>query len=376
MIKEINIHMKQVNTPEEAYVLLRDAEEKIINPSLRKGESFELLQRKKLFYLQELEKWWFRTDEQLDLLRLRISTTVLPQWIEQLSSSQKIEKTIYNIWREEFKFFLDFFGLEWRSYQDIVNYIERLQEWFGYTKISQDSTKRVDWEIGAWTLQNIYLRYYATSQNLPHFIQHRLDIFNEMSRYADNPRNHHIKWLLHPTTVPNIFSKVYYFWEIWGQNKPNTFVNQELSTYIDNWEIPYSLGVSKNTIVVSKIYGKFYLAVYLNGLLTLATYCSPWDPNQDGGIITKVGVYTIPKDKNSVYHISWADASVTEINGKKYGAIMPYAFNIYWWVFWHAGIVNGERKSHWCIRTPMFYAKAIYEIIRKNWNFQVDIKAS
>jgi lipoprotein-anchoring transpeptidase ErfK/SrfK len=100
--------------------------------------------------------------------------------------------------------------------------------------------------------------------------------------------------------------------------------------------------------------------------LELLTYISPWTDLIKWWMKTLTWKFkTTFSDK---YHISWAIDSIKETNKGLIWAVMPYALHITWWIYAHAWYVNGQRKSHWCIRLPIYYAKWLYDIFEKKWN--------
>jgi hypothetical protein len=118
-------------------------------------------------------------------------------------------------------------------------------------------------------------------------------------------------------------------------------------------------------------YWNFFVAVYVNWKLDLLSYISPWSDFIKWWIKTKTWNYiSTYADK---YHISWAKDSIKETNNWLEWAIMPYAVHVTWWIYVHAWYVTWKRKSHWCIRLPILYAKGLYEIFNKNWNINWSI---
>jgi hypothetical protein len=52
---------------------------------------------------------------------------------------------------------------------------------------------------------------------------------------------------------------------------------------------------------------------------------------------------------------------------KNWGSIMPYAVNIVWWfwIHWSWDKVDWKLHSHWCVRTPTYYVKEIYDKVNE-----------
>ena len=163
-----------------------------------------------------------------------------------------------------------------------------------------------------------------------------------------------MKWALH---------KWYLFWQWLWENADGTYFRSELLKHF--WE-EIMTSESGNVLKIDKLsYGKYYLALYVDGVLWVLTYVSHWTPGNPTPQIRTYNIQSLDK-----YHIS---SSYPE---RTWGwAVMPFAYQISWSIYWHIWLVNWWWESHWCIRAPGFYQQEIYEIIKENWyeNFKVKI---
>lgn len=268
----------------------------------------------------------------------------------KLNNSKEYIRSVEISWSNEVDFFVQNFNI--RTSLDFENKVKGIQEEFNLW---------IDWVIWPNTLKIIYLNYYILNSNLPIDIQNRLDIYNDMEKYPNNPRLNSSFWKLNPSNVPNIFSKNYYLWIYKWENIVWTYINKNLIKYILE-----NINSTKNIAYVSKIEWKYFLAVYVSWKLELLTYISPW--RDDIPWWMKTTKWTFSSNYKNKYYISWAKDSVSRwYDWNYYWAIMPYAINIIWWIYAHAWIVNWEEMSHGCIRSPIYYAKWLYDIYSKTW---------
>ncbi len=264
--------------------------------------------------------------------------------------NKKCELSKNIIWDKEYWFFIDYFNLY--SNKEIIEQIYSLQN---------DNWLKTDWVIWDNTLKTIYLNYYSKLANKPSFIEERLNIYNEMEWYKSHKWRNTKYWKLYPSKVPNIFSRNYYYW-IWKtENIKDSFINKDLLELVHT-----EINRNWNTAVIFNRNWNFFVAVYVEWRLELVTYISPWTDVIKWWMKTLTWNFkTTFSDK---YHISWARDSIKETNKGLIWAVMPYALHITWWIYAHAWYVNGQRKSHWCIRLPIYYAKWLYDIFEKKWN--------
>ena len=276
------------------------------------------------------------------------------------SNNNSINKTISLIWENEFKCFINLFNIT--NKKDYSNKVNGIQKKF---------LLKVDWVIWANTLKVIYLNYYSKldKNKLPFDVYERLKIYDDMEWYKNHPWKPSRHWTLMPTNVPNIFSNNYYKW-IWNwENIKWTFINKELSRYISD-----KLNMTWNIAVLYETKWKFFVAVYVEWNLELLSYTSPWSEDIKWWI--KTTKWRFVSKWSDKYHISWATNSIIRTSSWLKWAIMPYAVHINKWIFVHAWYTTWERRSHWCIRLPIFYAKWLYDIFIKSGNINWSIEKS
>ena len=282
-------------------------------------------------------EWYWAISNRLDFI-----------WVELNN------KSVESIWKKEVSFFYDYFNI--KNEEDFNLRVERIQKNFWL---------EVDWTIWPKTLKIIYLNFYSKlgKSRLPFDISKRLDIYNEMEWYKTHPWKISKYWKLNPSKVPDIFSKNYFYW-IWkSENIKWTYINEKLWSFVNK-----KLNEWWNNAVLLETKDWFIVAVYVDGELELSSYISPWDSEIKWWIRTIKWVYNTRKSNK--YHISWAKDSIKKTDNWLEWAVMPYALHVYWWIFAHAWYVTWERRSHWCIRLPIFYAKWLYDIYKKNWKIK------
>ena len=193
--------------------------------------------------------------------------------------------------------------------------------------------------------------------------------------------------------VPSVNNERDYFWRGVWRNKSGTFINEHLADII-----PTQIDDTRNLITVEKIQGKYVLTFYIDGKLEVATYVSPGSlahktsryPEElikvtDGTDLdifaqqkshprfrlVKAG-YRIEGGKR-IFDEGWyldrrqVHLDATHASNAYDDASMPFAFNLAWgeWVHGSSGAIDGTPHSHGCIRTPLFYVKRIYDLIRQ-----------
>jgi hypothetical protein len=150
------------------------------------------------------------------------------------------------------------------------------------------------------------------------------------------------------------------FWNWLSKNISWTFINEDLF-----WFVPETKNFiwSKNRIIIKKYGRKKIMLVYLDWVLEIATYVSPWKTS------TKTPRYFIK--------IPWITDKYHASSNKEYKwAVMPYwvLVNGEIWIWLHGSwdIVDWKPRSHWCIRVPLFYQKRLYELVKSWVNFTID----
>lgn len=263
----------------------------------------------------------------------------------EFPEAETLSESFRHVWEREVRFFMWQFGLDETTFSSKVK------------EIQAEAWLEQDWVIWPETLKHIYREYY--SQNIDSFpleVQARARLDKNLSNYK-NPRNYKISWLKWA------FHKWYFFWQWVWENADGTFFSSELLNHF--WE-EIMTSESGNVLKIDKLsYGKYYLALYVDGELRVLTYVSPWTPGNPTPQSRTYNIQSLDK-----YHIS---SSYPE---RTWGwAVMPFAYQISWSIYWHIWLVNWWWESHWCIRAPGFYQQEIYEIIKENWyeNFKVKI---
>lgn len=118
---------------------------------------------------------------------------------------------------------------------------------------------------------------------------------------------------------------------------------------------------------------KFAMAYYKEEKLFLATHVSPWvksrpkNKEKKDKVTWETKIVTIPWWNNSpkwVFYINKDEQFKFKKSFKFESSPMPYAIQIYKWIFLHHGQdVDWQKRSHWCIRVPGFYQKLLYDNI-------------
>lgn len=222
-----------------------------------------------------------------------------------------------------------------------------------------------DGDIGPSTLEKVYLTLFMHRlSDLSAVQQKRFEIYREMRIYPSKTR-----WVehlerqvtLHPSSNPRVFSNAYYYGETSGFPLSNRPINSEIAPFV-----PQYIERQDPVTFSDMVHGKYILRTYINGNLVFASYMSPGNPSHpDGhGIATTQGQWphTRAWQFSDMYWITGAPSSVRWGPDYYTSDIMPYAVNVVNWIFSHAWNVNWLRRSHGCMRLPMYYAKALYEI--------------
>lgn len=155
-------------------------------------------------------------------------------------------------------------------------------------------------------------------------------------------------------SLNNIWYKELYWYKL-PKNVSWTFIQE----WLENFDFNDELNTERAQIFVSNINGKTVLRFYLDWVLQTATYVSVWTR----------------KHKTSRWNFTsnnYLDKYHTSSNSEYRWAVMPYAIHVVWWIRIHGStwIINWYPRSHWCIRTPLFFVKSIYDMIEDNnlWN--------
>ena len=187
--------------------------------------------------------------------------------------------------------------------------------------------------------------------------RHILEIIREMKNYY--PMNRKIVWYNDKKELNNLTHKNIYWYNL-PKNVPGSFIQQ----WLENITFPDNISWNEPQIFISKIWWKVVLRFYIDWRLNTACYVSPWSNIK--GRRTPENIYISERDLD-VDHISRGT--------KREWAVMPYAIHITWWIRIHGStwIINGHPRSHWCIRTWLFFIKNIYDTLYSRWLWK-DVK--
>lgn len=261
------------------------------------------------------------------------------------SNTENYKKSIEFIWEKEIINFLWFF---WINEDLFTAKVIEIQKSFWIKQ---------DWVIWPETLKNIYLKYYIYNQDkLTPESKNRISIYLDMEKYK------YVSWA--KSSSFNVFNNNTYFWDDLWVNLPWTYINEQLVN-----KIPHTISENVNKIIFSNINGKTVLAFYVNWKLELATFATPWENNNKH---SSPKIYTTWKLSPDMLHTSSEYPESKNINGimtQKWGAVMPYAVHIDWWVWihWSDSKIDWFDHSHWCIRVPLFFQEFIYRKVKSLW---------
>lgn len=302
-----------------------------------------------------LQIWWVTAVSLA--LSWCVSNTVTPikDNTNNIINEDKINKSKESVWNIEFDNFIEFFNIQ--NNNNLINEI---------IKIQKEAWIKKDWILWEKTLTFIYLNYYSNSDNINSNINTRLEAYNEMKKYNLVKRNHPKFGILRASNVPKVFKKDYYYWLLSTQNFNDSFIDESLYSVV-----PDKISELWNKAFLKNINWRFVVSLYVNWELKLASYSSPWNSNVKWWIKTPKWDHFKSTFANK-YWISWAAASVKWNRW----AVMPYAVNVYSWIFCHAWKVDWTRRSHWCIRLPLLYAKGFHDFFQEYWNISWDIQNS
>lgn len=295
-----------------------------------------------------------------------------PEAKKELSFKQKIEKSKILIGDAEWDFFVKYsFGEKEVTSEEIIKEIEKIQIWM----------PKIDGIIGPNTLKKIYTEYYAQNiQALPHLQRTRLQAYQEVGAQYPDWKREVKRWewenaekvvvtLRNRLNPIPVFDKDYYFWE--NEGVPKWYIN----TYIKSPDITDLLpkddfDVSWVRGFLRQIDGKYVVFIYIDWVINLASYASPWnfDKFGDDAITPRLNKKFLKSEGfHKMHYITGAESSVEKSpndDGSYDSDPMPYAVPIdpMNGVYSHAGLVDGKLRSHGCVRLPAHYARWIYEI--------------
>ncbi len=278
--------------------------------------------------------------------------------IEKLNNINKTKKLI---WKIEYDHFLKYFNLEGATSEEVHSKVEEFT---------------LDWILWPVALKKVYKEIYSKDlENCSANIKKRWEIYLEMSKYSIH-KKYTSNWKIYNRWQVDVFSKKYYYWELNTQNKNLTYIDSNLIHFVEN-----KINKKWTQAFYKTINWKKVVLLYINWNLEFASYTSPWNTKKYWKNAWlprnwRESIYNKSNHKIDKYHISWASASVKTIWWKKYWAKMPYAVHIVWWIYIHAWKTNWMKRSHWCFRLPLFYAKWFYELFGKHWNIKWNIKTN
>ena len=266
------------------------------------------------------------------------------------------------VWKKELKYFVNYFWLE--NQNQFETTVKEIQ--------SRASLKQ-DGVLWPNTLKEVYVHHYAKEDrnNLPHDIVARLEVYEEMEWYKTHPWKPSKFGRLFPTKVPDIFSKNYFYGIGKTENIEWTYINPKAASILfKEIEPKYPLAVLVH--VKHEGIDDYIIGAYVDWKLQLATYTSPGDPSLSWWVRTRIWNYKTRID--NMYYISSARDSVFKTSEWMKWAIMPYALHVTWWIYAHAWFVDGDRKSHGCIRMPIYYAKWLYDLYKDHGSLKWEIQ--
>lgn len=297
---------------------------------------------------------------------------------------EKLQYTTDLIGREEFLFIQDYFWLP-HNPQDFVEWVRWIQRQIGFSLSQQDGI------IWPYTLKKIYERYYSYNyEKLWNLQKWRLIIYNEIGisypdwvRPVKEKENENMSTLrVAREKMPDIFNKNYYFWATQWEPIDGWFINSKVQMMVP------SVLVDRSWVqwFVRQINGRYVLSVYVNGILSLASYVSPWDTQKywESASTPEIKKRVLRLENNTLgslttkmHYISWGSDSVYDSpnhDGSYNSDPMPFAvwIKIKEWIYAHAWFVDGNPRSHGCIRLPAHYARWLYEIFKIYWEITWD----
>lgn len=292
---------------------------------------------------------------------------------EEREAGEKISDTVRLIWIEEWSFIISYFQVPGQN----VAAVERVEDMQRQLGFSSDAVDGVIWPN---TLREIYEQEYSRNLSRVWQLQQtRWEIYTEMRDYPAKTRwvNHLDRTVaLYPSSLPQVFNRDYYFWEVNGEPINWSGINAELIPHLNN-----RIQRQDTVAYMIEVQGHYVVAAYVQGQLAFASYASPGNPNHRDGQWIATPEWSWSAEREDQYAdehwITGAPSSVRSSWGRYISDIMPYAINVEAWIFSHAWRVNGERRSHGCIRLPLHYAHALYEIYQSSeWNMAWEIQAS
>lgn len=198
------------------------------------------------------------------------------------------------------------------------------------------------------------------------FIEKRKDeIEQEMILYNQNPKAIFSKSKLNILTNKNYFASIKWKkWIIFDNSPIDNEQKKFISKWLDETSFNDTLAEWENRIFVSKINWKVALRFYIDWKLYLSTLVSPWILKKP----TDQNIYSWVHNTHK-HHISsdYPEKDVEKWIMRDWWAIMPYAVSLAngIWIHGSDSEINWKLQSHWCIRTPLYYAKEIYEKVNE-----------
>lgn len=269
-----------------------------------------------------------------------------------LNHKENYSKSINFIWINEVSNFVDFFWIS--SHEDFSNKVYSIQK---------DNSLEADWIIWSETLEVLYEKYYLGSK-MTQEIRHRKETYSFMNNYP-NPKNYKLHKVFNPVTNFD-----YYYWPDSGLNMKNTFINEKLYNLNKKWNISIEPDFNDwNSIQIWKLADwKYFIAVFKDSDLKVLSYTTPWREGKKSPENTVEKVDFVSKG-----YISSSYPRRSDWNN--WGSVMPYAVEVDAWdgIYIHARML-AETWTYWCFWVPMFYQKAIYDLVNKSWKQNYKIK--
>ncbi len=282
-------------------------------------------------------------------------------WLDSLKNDidiQKYNDSIKYVWVNEVQNFLEVFWINKNQFTSKV------------LEIQKDYWLEQDGVIWSETLRVIYIKYREKLKEWDKLwfdIIDRLNAIYYSNNYKNNPRSTSKYGRLYPNGEPNVLRKTYYYWELKTENIPWTYIDSSLEKKIKKTN-PNKWLYAK----LLKIGGKYSLVAYYDWELVFASYTSPWNGRIKWWIQTTKWNFNLNVWDGLRYRLTAAPTSVKKRWNRMVTDYMPNAVHLEWawnWgIFVHAGKVNWERRSHWCIRIPYKYSLWFFKLAERAKN--------
>lgn len=303
-----------------------------------------------------------------------ISDQVAQNTHEQINShreaGEKLQRTAHLIGVVERDFLHWIFNIPFDSLEAIES-IKKIQS--DYLGLHGDDVDGVIWPE---SLRLLYLRVYAHNREhlKPEQIT-RLQVYDDMQAYKENPRNVYNAQgeYLHTIDVakiPDPFNDLKY-WGGTSFNLDSRYPVQDFrarpGTMFAEWLLQTGFDVHShrwaNQIYIERHGSRHVLSLYdSNGKCIMACYTSPGEQSRGTN-----GVYNKRASKNTNKHY---------ISNTYGNASMAYGINISDWSFlihsWE-GKVTWHDASKWCFRIPLAYAQKCFDYVRSIENFTLNV---